>query len=272
MSAKRCAVIGDPATHSLSPAIHRAGYALHGLDWSYEALTVPAGGLDEFLRPLLGDPTWVGLSVTAPHKEAVVAYGDPDEPTRLVGGGNTLVFGGQPRVHNTDVPGFVAALRAHGIRSVRSATIVGAGATARSILLACAAIGVRMVEVLVRDPVRARRLAELAETLGVECLVQGLDELPGRTDLLANTIPASATVTHAGDWAARTTLVFDVVYDPWPTPLGRAAAALGTTALSGLDLLAGQAVDQFALLTGRRVTFDVCRSAAEQELRRRRGV
>ena len=38
---------------------------------------------------------------------------------------------------------------------------------------------------------------------------------------------------------------------------------------AGLDLLAGQAVDQFFLLTGARVTFDACLSAAGRELKRR---
>ena len=46
----RCAVLGDPIAHSLSPVLHRAGYAALGLDgWQYDAVQVPAGGLAEFL-------------------------------------------------------------------------------------------------------------------------------------------------------------------------------------------------------------------------------
>ena len=40
----RCAVPGDPITHSLSPTLHRAPYDATGLDWSYDAVRVPAGG------------------------------------------------------------------------------------------------------------------------------------------------------------------------------------------------------------------------------------
>ena len=40
----RCAVLGDPIAHSLSPPLHRAGYAAAGLTgWTYGAVRVPAG-------------------------------------------------------------------------------------------------------------------------------------------------------------------------------------------------------------------------------------
>lgn len=266
---RRAGVVGDPAIHSLSPAIHRAGYLAHGLDWVYDAHSVPPAELDGFIRARLADPSWAGLSVTAPHKEAVVGYGDPDELTRLLGAGNTLVFGDAPRVHNTDVPGFVRAWRAHDLPGPRSAAIVGNGATARSILLALAGLGTRDVVVLARAPERAAGLLRLASTLGVQARTQPLGAPLDPVDLIANTIPAAATAAHAAALAGAARVVFDAVYHPWPTPLGRAAADAGRATVSGLDLLAGQAVDQFFLFTGRQVTFDACRSAAEQELRRR---
>ena len=40
----RCAVLGDPIAHSLSPVLHRAGYAALGLDWAYDAVRVPEAG------------------------------------------------------------------------------------------------------------------------------------------------------------------------------------------------------------------------------------
>jgi shikimate dehydrogenase len=36
----KCAVLGSPIAHSLSPAMHRAAYAELGLDWTYEAVDV----------------------------------------------------------------------------------------------------------------------------------------------------------------------------------------------------------------------------------------
>lgn len=265
----RAGVIGDPAHHSLSPAIHREGYRLNGLDWSYDAYTVAPSELDGFVRERIDDPEWAGLSVTAPHKEAIVAFGTPDEPTQLAGGGNTIVFGDVPRVYNTDVPGFVGAWRAHGLAAPRSAVILGNGATARSIVLALAGLDVRELTVLARRPERAGSLIELASMLGISSDVRLLGEPIDDVDLVASTIPADAAAPHGEALAAAARCVFDVVYHPWPTPLTAAAQRHGRMVLNGLDLLAGQAVDQFFLLTGRRVTFEQCRSAAGRELKRR---
>ena len=267
----RCAVIGDPAGHSLSPAIHRAAYDAAGLDWSYDAVTVAPSDLSDFLSVRLADPEWAGLSVTAPHKEAVMAFGEPDHVVRLVGAGNTLVFGDSPAVHNTDVPGFVRAWRARGGGAVRQAAILGNGATARSIMVALAGLEAREVTVLARTPSRAATLVDLGTALGMNVTAEPLDAAVDGFDLLASTVPTAATEPFATAWAKASASIFDVVYDPWPTPLGLAAAHAGRASLNGLDLLAGQAVDQFHLLTGRHTTFDACRSAAVAELRRRGG-
>lgn len=269
---RRAGVVGDPASHSLSPAIHRAGYAAHDLEWAYDPHTVSSADLAGFVAGCAADPSWAGLSVTAPHKEAVLAFGEPDEPTRLLGAGNTLVLGERPRVHNTDVPGFVRAWRAHGLEVPGTAAIVGNGATARSITLALAGLGTRDLTVLARRPERASQLADLASALGLEVRVLTLGEATGGVDLVANTVPTAATAPHAADLAAAARTVFDVVYDPWPTPLGLAAQEAGRMSLNGLDLLAGQAVDQFFLFTGRQITFEQARSAAGRELRRRAGL
>lgn len=269
----RCALIGDPARHSLSPAIHRAGYARVGLNWRYDAITVAPAELEGFVRDCLDDDSWAGLSVTAPHKEAILGYGEPDHVARLVGAGNTMVMRGTPgnrttTIHNTDVPGFVRAWRARGLGVPRSAVIVGNGATARSLLVALAGLNLRQAVVLAREPARAAGVVELGIALGVDISAQPLAYVPHDVDLVANTIPAPATAPHATAWADAAPWLFDAVYDPWPTPLGTAATPEHTV-LTGLDLLAGQAVDQFHLITGETVTFQECHAAAMSELRSR---
>ena len=69
-SARRCAVVGSPITHSLSPALHRAAYAELGLDWTYDHVEVDSAGLEEFVAGL--DESWRGLSLTMPLKRTVV--------------------------------------------------------------------------------------------------------------------------------------------------------------------------------------------------------
>ncbi len=272
----QCALIGDPAEHSLSPAIHRDGYTRLGLDWRYDAVTVTAADLQSFVEGCLADDSWAGLSVTAPHKEAIMAFGEPDHVSRLVGAGNTLVTHSgdalaAPTVHNTDVPGFVRAWRARGLGVPGTAAIVGNGATARSLLVALAGLHVRQVVILARDPARASGARELGIALGIDTTIQPLAINLAPVDLVANTIPAAATEQYAHGWADAAQWLFDALYSPWPTPLG-AAATPDHVVLSGLDLLAGQAVDQFHLLTGGAITFQDAHAAALAELERRTAI
>lgn len=260
-------MVGDPAGHSLSPSIHRAGYLAAGLDWSYDSYTVSAKQLDAFVSSCRADPRWAGLSVTAPHKESIIAMGEPDSVVELVKAANTVVFHrDRTTVHNTDVGGFIRAWRANRLGSPERTAIVGCGATARSILLAVQKLGARQVIILARNPDRCAKILSLGERLEIEVRVESLDRVPGSLDLVASTIPAEATRELAAGWAAGAETLFDVVYDPWPTPLGVAGQSAGRHTLNGLDLLAGQAVDQFKLLCGRETTFEACRAAAETEL------
>lgn len=168
------------------------------------------------------------------------------------------------------MPGFARALERADVPTPRRVAIVGNGATARSITLAVAGLGAQELVIIARNRERAAELRNFAASLGLAAEVQQFTDALEPVDLLASTVPAVATEPHARRWAECATTVFDVVYDPWPTPLGVAASALHRRALSGLDLLAGQAVDQFFWLTGQRVTFEMCLSAVELELRRRK--
>ncbi len=262
----RCAVVGHPVAHSLSPALHRAAYRSLGIDWTYDAVDVEPGGLAGFVSGL--DPRqWRGLSVTMPHKPDLVALGAPDELVRLTGVANTLVLdAGGDTVHNTDVQGFVRACRAHGLDALERLVIVGNGATAASVLVAGARMGARSVTVLARDPRRAEHLGRLAEVLGVTFDARAFGEPVGTCDLVASTVPAAALTAHAATLARSAMAVFDAVYDPWPTPLACAGHAAGRVVVSGLDLLAGQGVDQVRLMTGGEVGFELLRSAGAAAL------
>lgn len=268
LTVRRCAVLGSPIEHSLSPAIHSAAYAYLGLDWVYERHEVTADQLSGVVSGL--DETWRGLSCTMPLKEAVVALGEPDEIVARLGVGNTLVFDGRPgdrsstRVYNTDVLGLEAALRGAGADGAARALIVGNGATARSALLALARLDVRDVVVLARDRTKTRLLDGLCVGGVVEHRDFGapLDAF----DIVVSTVPAGAQSGLAEDIARAGQIVFDAVYDPWPTPLAAAAQSLRRVVLNGLDLLAWQAVFQVELFTGRTPPVAVLLSAAHEAL------
>lgn len=136
-------------------------------------------------------------------------------------------------------------------------------------MVALSGLSVRNVTVLARDPARAVTLCELGISLGIDITAQPMDASFRETDLLASTVPTSATEKWANIWAERAEVLFDAVYDPWPTPLARAASP-EQPVITGLELLAGQAVDQFRLLTGCELGFREALSAAEAELEARR--
>jgi shikimate dehydrogenase len=191
--------------------------------------------------------------------------------------GNTLVFDGRPGdpsttlVRNTDVPGLESALRAAGVTAASSALLVGNGATARSAICGVARLGVTTAHVLARDPAKTAVLASLGERFGVE--VRHLDwaaDVPA-VDLALSSAPAAAVAAVAPKVAAAAPVVFDAIYDPWPTALADAADAAGCTVVNGLDLLAHQAVGQVALMTGREVPAEVLLTAGRQALTARRG-
>jgi len=96
---RRCAVLGSPIEHSLSPALHRAAYAHVGLNWSYQRIEVDEQGLPSFVDSL--DASWRGLSLTMPLKVSVLELGEVDPLARLAVAGNTLILeGGKRQVYN----------------------------------------------------------------------------------------------------------------------------------------------------------------------------
>jgi shikimate dehydrogenase len=271
----RCAVLGDPVEHSLSPALHRAAYAALGLDWTYDAVRVPAGGLAAYVAGL--GPEWRGLSLTMPLKREVLPLlTSRDRWTEVSGAANTLLLDADGGRHglNTDVPGAEAALARATAAALRSALVLGGGATAASVLLALAERGLERATLAVRDPARA------ADTLGAvgrhprppEVTVTALDSLAGvRADVVVSTVPVAAQTGPVLAAVRGVPVVFDVLYDPWPTPLAAAAAADGRVVVGGLDLLVWQAVDQVRAMTSRfDVPVEAMRHAGEAGLAERR--
>jgi len=271
-SHRRCAVLGSPIGHSLSPVLHRAGYAAVGLDWSYDAREVTVAGLGAFLDGL--DGTWRGLSLTMPLKRTVVPMLDGlSARAAQAQAANTVILGGGRRTgHNTDIPGAAAALRERYDGPVRTAVILGGGATAASTMLALADLGCREVALVIRDEVRAQQTLAAAgrHPAAPAITLRGFEAPAIRVDVLVSTIPAAAQTEAVVRLADEVSVVFDVVYDPWPTPLAASARSRGRTLVSGLDLLVHQAAEQFTLMTGiDEAPLDAMRRAGDQAMAER---
>lgn len=273
----RCAVLGKPVAHSLSPVIHTRAYELLGISgsWHYGRHEVDEAGLAGFIAGC--GPEWVGLSCTAPLKRELLRHGEPSARALLLDAGNTFLFGrdGAPaRVENTDVTGLLGALAGKGVTSASTAILLGNGATARSALLALAELGVREVLVLARNAERAHAgLDDLAGRLGLSLDVAPWGEVPdaGSSDVLVSTVSEPLRPEVAAGLVGMTRACFDATYNHYPTELDRAARAAGIVALSGLDLLVGQALDQIELMTGRRCPPEPLLAAAHAAFAEARG-
>lgn len=271
---QRCAVLGDPVSHSLSPVLHRAGYAALGLPWQYDARRVPAGTLASFLAGLEAADGWRGLSLTMPLKREVLPLLDiAGDDVRRAGAANTVVLGGAPgarRLHgdNTDVPGARAAVRERTDVEPRAVTVLGGGATATSTALALCDLGARSVRLLARSPARAAETARAvrAHAAAPEVVVEELAHGEVSGEVVVSTVPAAAQRPDLVARCAGVPVVFEVVYDPWPSPLAAAAASCGQILVSGLDLLVHQAALQFALFTGEAAPLAAMRRAGEAAL------
>lgn len=263
---ERLAVLGSPIAHSRSPRIHSAVYEALGLDWAYGRQELQA---DELAGFLAGPGSQLrGLSLTMPLKEEAHRLAAVLDPVAAESGvANTLlrlVDGAGWAGFNTDVGGLAAAIREAGIDAART-IVIGSGATAISAILAARRIGARRVTVLARNRDAMEALvarfsgtsdpdAEHAlEVTGVafSSLPESLAaERSREATLVVSTLPGSAGSALALPDAITGVPLFDVAYDPWPSPLAERWRAAGGEAHSGLGMLIHQALLQVRVFVG----------------------
>jgi shikimate dehydrogenase len=272
---KRAAVLGSPIAHSLSPVLHRAAYEELGLAGRrYDRFEVDEKGIRAFLDGLGTD--WAGLSLTMPLKRAVIPLLDEISETAAgVEAVNTVVFtdDGRRLGDNTDVSGMIAALRERGVERAERAAVLGAGATASSALAALSRICTGDITAYVRSAARAAEMRGWGARLGAQVRIADWAEAERALSapLVVATTPAGTTDALACAVPERPGTLFDVLYEPWPTPLAAAWSCRGGAVVGGLDLLVHQAVLQVEQMTGRApAPLAAMRGAGEAALAARR--
>lgn len=269
----RCAVLGSPIAHSFSPLIHRTAYEVLGLTgWRYDAHEVTEETLGDFIASC--GPEWVGLSCTAPLKRKLLQFGEPSFRARALQSGNTFLFGADGAgafIDNTDVAGLLHPIHRAGFENAASAIIVGAGATARSALLALAELGVRDVLVVARDAGRAHNsLDPVASHLGMLLDVRGWGvPRTARRDVLISVVPVPLSPEMVAGLVPLARLVYDVQYGHGPSLLEAPTREAGKPFLDGIDMLVTQAIGQLQLFTGQTCPIEPLQGAVRAELARR---
>lgn len=261
----RAAVLGHPVAHSLSPVLHRAAYVALGLEHTYEAIDVTQDEFISFMESL--DTSWLGLSLTMPLKEvAFTVANEVSEVAKLAGSINTLTFEDGIRATNTDVVGLERAILEVTNDTQGKFTIIGSGATARSAIVAAAALNATEIEIVARNPESSRQCVDLARRLGITNAVVEFSEAQLQDSVVTiNTTPvgvADNITVHEPQG-----LLLDVVYHPWPTVLALRWTEAGGLTCSGHNMLLHQAAEQVHLMTGLKPPVEVMRTALENALR-----
>ncbi|MGL4339721.1 MAG: shikimate dehydrogenase family protein [Rhodoglobus sp.] len=253
------AVLGSPISHSQSPTIHRAAYSVLGLDWSYHAVEITGAMLEKFVRSR--DSTWRGLSLTMPLKRDILPLLARRHPlVDVVGAANSVLITGDGLLgFNTDVYGVTRSLRDAGVESLQNVHVLGAGATAASVIAGVVELGATRVLVSARAPEKATPLAELGAALGVNVMVAGWglgdDSLMSIPDAVISTLPGGHDGLPFTECARSQAVLFDVAYDPWPSTLATRWVEVGGTVISGLDLLVNQAIAQIRVFVNGQPDF-----------------
>jgi shikimate dehydrogenase len=265
----RAAVLGSPIAHSLSPVIHRAGYKALGLDHDYQAIDVTAEAFRGFVASM--NTCWMGLSLTMPLKEVAFGVADDITPEALLARSiNTLICRDGLHAENTDIHGIVAAVREVSATAFSRAVVVGSGATARSALIASAALGVETATIVARNAHTRADCESLARTLGMSVSPDADETVLVTSDtLVVSTVPAAAGAAVSSRMPHPDGVLLDVIYHPWPSPLVHHWQQRSLPVVPGHLMLLHQAVRQFEMMTGEVAPVSAMRQALEAELANR---
>lgn len=265
-------LIGDPVSHSLSPAMHNTAFSLLGIDAHYGLVTAGVPELKDAVSRLLAEGA-SGWNCTMPVKSAMCGLCDELSLESRIGGSVNTVknVGGKLLGDTTDGRGFLDAAKEAGF-AVENASLVllGTGGAASAILIASALAGAAHISVFYNRPESGKKAEALAEKLSphssceIEILPLAdqalLKEKIGSCGLLINASSVGMKKGGAEDagclvpdisFLASRPDVMDIIYNPRKTPLLSMAESAGCRTENGLPMLLLQGAASFRIWTGR---------------------
>jgi 3-dehydroquinate dehydratase/shikimate dehydrogenase len=265
-------IVGSPVAHSLSPHMHNAAFAAFDLDAVYipfETVDVSAFAR-RMAHPRTRELEWNlrGLSVTAPHKSAIMRHLDRIEPKASeIGAVNTIVAEGEElHGYNTDAEAALSPLRGLVELGGARVAVIGAGGAARALLWGLRSRGAHTT-LFARNVESA---GETARTFGADVSRIESACFDG-FDLVVNATPLGTRGENENRTPARAQqlrgarVAYDLVYNPSETLFLREARSANCETVSGLSMLVAQAAEQFRLWTGKDAPVEIMRGAAEKK-------
>ncbi len=259
-------IIGNPVSHSLSPAMHNAAFRALGINAVYLAFKVDEEKLQEAVEGFKAIGVR-GFNVTIPFKRSVVDFLDElDEKAAKIGAVNTVkAEGGKLFGFNTDGMGFIRSLEEEGIcYRGKNVLIIGAGGASRAI---CAYLSEHCNVTVVNRT--AKKAESLAADFGLNWA--SLDDIPSilasfkEGDLIVNTTSVGLKDEDLELFDYERLLkpsfvVVDIIYGK-DTKLLKSARKIGCKAVDGEGMLLYQGVEAFKIWTGKNPPIDVMRKA-----------
>ena len=278
-STQFCAVIGNPVGHSLSPAIHNAGYEHLDLDFVYVAC--PVEDVEGALAGMRALKNFRGMSVTIPHKTEVMKYVDDiAEVDRNIGSINTVIHEEDKLIGlGTDGAGALKALVDSDVEiDGKNILMLGAGGAARAIAFTLAwntklrglsilDVNEALLQGLKTDLDAGTDAAIKSGLLNEESLAAAMEN----ADIIFHCTPVGM---HPNVDASLISpqlfrpeqVVFDIVYTPLETKLQAEAKSRGLKVIPGVEMFVNQAVLQFERFTGVDAPGEVMRRVLMEHL------
>ncbi len=270
------ALLGDPVSHSASPAMQNAALHFHNISGCYTTWKTNRDALSARIQEVL-QQRLLGVNLTRPLKDLALLYADHCEESALQAKAANTLYRRGDRLYaaNTDGEGFVRSLPSE-FRSLHGARIafLGTGGVWRTVGSALTQRGAEII-LFGRDH---QRLAEAAEAVvpqetallsrenvrqhikTIDILIQGTPatQVGEAAESLVDLLPIENLPKHA--------LVCDLVYRPRETLLLQRAKQRGLATLDGSEMLLHQGAIAFEKFTERDAPLDIMRQALQQEL------
>lgn len=274
-------IIGYPLTHSISAAIHKAGFESLGLEGSYDVLETSPEDLISRIKYLKTNG-YNGFNVTIPLKVPMSLFLDEiDDYANIAGCVNTVKIEADKsfKGYNTDIYGFKTAIPDDIDLNGKRASILGTGGASRAAVVGLAEKGIKYIDFYTRNIINSRQAVDYARSKFPDVdfnvyQIQNIRSLKG-ADIIVNATPigmkgfmADEMPLDRHDFAEldSNTVFYDIVYNPIKTVFLRTAKEYGYRTIEGLDMLIYQAERAIEIWTGLKPDVKIMKIAALETL------